>query len=71
MEIMTERAEVTFTVKEFVSGTPWIAVEQVSGDKPVLPGLLGFDLMPSTSLEQATEIASYLRKHIRGLMITP
>jgi hypothetical protein len=67
---MTERAQYSFVVKEFVSGTPWIMAEWVSGPN-ILGGMLGFDLAPGTTLEQAHEIAAFMRKHIAGLSFTP
>jgi hypothetical protein len=68
---MTERAEFTFTVKEGASGKPWIAAEPLGGDMPSLRGLLGFDLAPGTTLEQAHSLAKYMRENIRGLSLTP
>jgi hypothetical protein len=68
---MPERAEFTFTVKEFVSGTPWILAEQISGPEILERCMLGFDLAAGTTLEQAHEIAAYMRRHISGLHITP
>ena len=67
---MTERAKFTFVVKEYVSGTPWILAEQLSGEMPNLRGTIGFDLAPGTTLDQAKEIAEYMREHIRGLALT-
>ena len=58
---MTDRADFTFVAK---------AAEQLAGDKLVLPGLIGFDLAPGTTFEQAKEIADYMRKHIRGIHYT-
>ena len=45
---MTDRADFTFVAKEYHQRTPWIAAEQLAGDKLVLPGLIGFDLAPGT-----------------------
>jgi hypothetical protein len=67
---MTERADFTFVAKEYHQRTPWIAAEQLAGDKLMLPGLIGFDLAPGTTFEQAKEIADYMRKHIRGIHYT-
>ena len=64
---MTDRADFTFVAKEYHRRTPWIAAEQLAGDKLVLPGLIGFDLAPGTTFEQAKEIADYMRKHIHDL----
>lgn len=69
---MTERAEFTFVVKEGDRGTtPWIAAEPLGRDMPSLRGLLGFDLVPGTTLEQARGFAKYMRENIRGLSLTP
>ena len=46
---MTDRADFTFVAKEYHQRTPWIAAEQLAGDKLVLPGLIGFDLAPGTT----------------------
>ena len=59
---MTDRADFTFVAKEYHQRTPWIAAEQLAGDKLVLPGLIGFDLAPGTTFEQAKEIADYFAK---------
>ena len=40
----TDRADFTFVAKEYHQQTPWIAAEQLAGNKLVLPGLIGFDL---------------------------
>ena len=69
--ITTERAPFDFRVKQFPSGAPWIVAEQISGDMPSLRGLLGFDLEPGTTLQEAGELASHMRKHIRGLSLSP
>jgi len=63
---MTDRADFTFVAKEYHQRTPWIAAEQLAGDKLVLPGLIGFDLAPGTTFEQAKEIADYMRKQGLG-----
>jgi hypothetical protein len=63
----TERADFTFTVKEYSDGTPWIAAEQLRGDMPTLKGLVGFDLRPDTTYGEAMDMAKYLRQHLAGL----
>jgi hypothetical protein len=63
-------SDFTFVAKEYHQRTPWIAAEQLAGDPLVLPGLIGFDLAPGTTFEQAKEIADYMRKHIRGIHYT-
>jgi hypothetical protein len=66
---MTERAEFTFVVKERPAGEPSIVAEPTS-QMPGFRGLIGLDLKPGTTLEQAKEVAKYLRQHIRGLSLT-
>jgi hypothetical protein len=63
---MTERAEVAFVVKEGGDGKLHIVAEPTADMKNVR-GLIGFDLKPGTTLEQAREIAKYMRQHIRGI----
>jgi hypothetical protein len=65
----TNRAEFTFVVKEGAEGRPWIAAEPLSGET-VFKGLVGFDLASDATLEQAKELAAYMRKHIRGMNST-
>ena len=35
-----------------------------------MKGLIGFDMKPGTSLDEANELARKMRQHIRGLSIT-
>jgi hypothetical protein len=65
----TEHAEVSFVVKEHVSGKPWIMIEWISGPD-VLKGTWGFDLVDGTTLGQAKEVAGYMREHIRKISVT-
>jgi hypothetical protein len=44
--------------------------EQLAGDKWMLPGLIGFDLAPGATFEQAKEITDFMRKLIRGMHYT-
>jgi hypothetical protein len=69
----TERADYSFTVKEWDDGSPWIMLEPKREDLKILKpakAFLGFDLMPGTSLEEAERIAHYLNSHIRSLACT-
>jgi hypothetical protein len=69
---MTERAPASFAVKEFVDGVPWIVCE--IGRKPfagVPDGLIGFDLPPGTTFEEAQEIQRYLETHLTNVTFTP
>lgn len=67
---MTQRAEFTFTVKEGANGEPSIVAEPTA-ELAGFRGLIGFDLKPGTHLETAEILASLMRKHIRGLSLTP
>ena len=68
---MTRRAEVRFTVKEFESGQPWIAIEQLGGDEiDALLATLGFDLRQDATREDAQAVAQYLNQHVTGLSET-
>jgi hypothetical protein len=65
--VRTKRANVQFVVKESGEGTPWISMEALGGDKLDMfkrTSSVGFDLKPGTTLEQANEIAAYLRKNL-------
>jgi hypothetical protein len=63
---MAERADFTFVVKEGSQGKPWIAAEQLTGG-----GLICFDLVPGTTMDQAQELARHMRTHIRGITTLP
>lgn len=68
----TDRAYYRFTVKEYVSGTPWIMFELLHG--PNLPmlkdGFLGLDLRSGTSYEEANVIANFLNDHVECVAAT-
>jgi hypothetical protein len=50
---ITERIRMSFTVKEFLGGQPWICLEPVKQDLIVLAnGFLGFDLPVGTTIER-------------------
>jgi hypothetical protein len=63
---MAERADFMFVVKEGSQGKPWIAAEQLIGG-----GLICFDLVPGTTIDQAQELATHMRKRIRGITPLP
>ena len=66
---MTDRQDVTFVVKEGPEGEASIVAEpefEIAG----FSGLVGFDLQPGTSLEQARQVAELMRTHIRGICVT-
>jgi hypothetical protein len=67
----TDYSAFTFTVKEFGDGTPWIMCEEYQPGLPVLKdGYLGLRLREGTTIEQAQEIAEYLRDHVAGVSHT-
>jgi hypothetical protein len=47
------------------------AAEPLSEELRGVRGLLGFDLMPGTTFDQAKEIAAYMEKHIKSITLTP
>jgi hypothetical protein len=57
--------EFTFVVKESAEGKPWIAAEPNSDIANAR--VIGFELVPETTLDDAAEIAKFMRKHIRGI----
>ena len=65
----THRGEFTFVVKEGSKDQPVIIAEPTS-DMPNASGLIGFDLALGTTLEQAQDIAKFMREHIRGISVT-
>ena len=69
---MTNRANYVFCVKEYDQDSPpWIMLESQDGNIPILQnGIIGFDLRPGTTFQQAQEIASYLNSHIECLTHT-
>ena len=67
--MVTDRGEFTFVVKEGPEDQPFVAAEPTS-DMPNAPGLIGFDLAPGATLEQAQDIARFMRQHIRGISVT-
>jgi hypothetical protein len=67
---MTERGEFRFTVKEAGDGRPWIAAEPAGDSLTSLPGLLGFELRPGSTYEDAKTVASFMNLHIAGITHT-
>jgi hypothetical protein len=61
--------EFTFVVKESAEGKPWLAAEPTS-DIAEARGVFGFELAPGTTLDDAAEIAKFMRKHIQGITVT-
>ena len=68
---MTDRTRMSFAVKEFPSGQPWIYFERVGDKLKILGnGFLGFDLPKGTTIEEARRIADYLNSKIEGISYT-
>jgi len=69
--LKTEIAEYTFTVEEG-EFDPYIMCEPHSGQSSFLgsDGFLTIQLFPGTSVEQAQEIARYLRDNVSGIGVT-
>jgi hypothetical protein len=59
--------EFTFVVKESAEGKPWIAAEPNSDIANAR--VIGFELAPETTLNDAAEIAKFMRKHLRGITV--
>ena len=56
-----KRATPRFRVAEYADGRFWIMVEQSGGDDlTVFEKVIGFDLRPGTSFEEAKVISAYL-----------
>jgi hypothetical protein len=66
---MTQRSEVSFNVRHYPNGDPWILIEEFAGNLKI-KGFLGLDLPEDTTASQAIEIAEYLDKHVRFLTLT-
>ena len=69
---MTDRGEYRCVVKEYASGAPWLAFEPLRDiELPELRGkILGIDLRPGVTFEEAREIARILDDHMVGIIIT-
>jgi hypothetical protein len=68
---MTDRATYRFTVKEYSDGTPWLMLEPLQADLPILRGgHLGIDLTDGTSIERAVEVARFLNERVKAVHFT-
>jgi hypothetical protein len=64
-EARTDRASYLFKATEYANGTPWITLVPHEGNIPLFENaVLGFDLRPSTSLQEAEKIADYLNQNL-------
>ena len=67
---MTERVRVSFRVKEFPGGQPWICLEPIKEDLIVLAnGFLGFDLPAGTTIEKAKKIRRISGRECRDCIL--
>jgi hypothetical protein len=63
---MTGRVRMSFTVKEFSGGQPWICLEPVKEDLIVLAnGFLGFDLPVETTIEKVKKSVNFWKRRSR------
>ena len=69
---MTERAQYIFTVKEYDGGVPWLMLDLLrSPDIGILQKqMLGLDLRPGTTYDEARELANILNAKISHLTCT-
>ncbi len=66
---MTTRSQVSFKVKQYPNGQPWILMEEYKGDLGI-KGILGFDVQDGTSFDTAQAIANYLEENIKAVTYT-
>jgi hypothetical protein len=67
---MTERVRMSFRLKEFPGGQPWICLEPIKEDLIVLAnGFLGFDLPAGTTIEKAKKIAEFSGRECRDCIL--
>lgn len=68
----TDRARFQFSAREYVvgSGMRYIKAEPIEGELAGLDGMLGFELLPGTTLDQAREIAEYLNDRLVAITYT-
>ncbi|MBW1249010.1 hypothetical protein I7860_20235 [Pseudomonas tolaasii] len=68
---MTKRAKSSFSVHQYSpSQNPWISIDLEGAEPGMTQDLLGFDLKPGTSFEQAEQIAKYLDDHLEVFTFT-
>ena len=63
---MTTRSQVSFKVRQYVNGQPWIFVEEHQGD----PWFFGSRPPHGTTFDRAEEIAEYLNGNIEAVTHT-
>lgn len=67
---MTKRASPIFTVKQYVSGQPWICIEYATVEPGIPSALYGFDLPDGTNHQKALEIAQYMQDNLGAFTYT-
>ena len=66
----TARGEYRFTVRESAGGVPWLAAEPKGDRNPWLNSVLGFELRPETTREEAENLAQVLNGYIVAIGLT-
>ncbi|MGC1178345.1 MAG: hypothetical protein WA884_04805 [Methyloceanibacter sp.] len=61
-----ERTECTFVVKESDGGIPYVLAEPTTASGQ----LIGFNLTPGATLDDAHKIAKFMRAHISGVSMS-
>jgi hypothetical protein len=66
MSRRTDRVRYQFRATENGDGTPWITIDTLGADIPILKDIVtqGFELKPSTTLQEAKSIAEYLNEKL-------
>jgi len=65
----TSRGAYRFAVKEGDHG-PWLAAEPAGDRNPRLAGLLGLELRPETTIEEAHKLAQTLNEYLIAISLT-
>jgi len=66
----TARGEYRFMVRETASGVTWLAAEPKGDRNPWLNSVLGFELQPETTREEAERLAGILNSYIVAIGLT-
>jgi hypothetical protein len=65
---MAKRADLSFVAADGGNGTFWIRADQISAEGGLaMSALLGFELAPNTTRQEALEIADYMNRHIKAV----
>ena len=66
----TARGEYRFTVRETPGGVRWIAAEPNGEGNPWLNSVLGFELQPETTREEAERLVRVLNAYVVAIGLT-